>query len=524
MRMELLVLIIGLMIATVLAIGVGDRIRLPYPVLMVILAAAAAFVPGFPEVQIDPELILPLFLPPLLFATALKTSWSLFRIRWRSILLLAVALVVVTTAAVAGAAWLLIPGIGLPAAVALGAMVAPPDPVAVESVSGRVRMPRQLTTVLQSEGLFNDAAAIVIFQAAIGAATAGKNLDAAVVGSFLLGAAGAVLVGLATGWIAKQLTIFITAPLGRSAVTLVVPFAVYLIADELHASGVVAVVVAALEIRRTSHPEAAEERVTSRAFWEVVELLVTGIAFGLVGLEIRQLIQDERTSVGGLLLPALLICVLMFVLRFGWLALLVLPARRRGKGEPPSGMRDVAVLTWCGMRGLATLALALSLPATLDDGSPFPGRSEIVVVSVVVLLGTLVLPGLTLPWLMKVLKMAEGPERVAQSERELAARAQKTALGALQASDLLDGVPKDRVRWVKGRLERLHTELAGSPDYDDDDTDRRNFREWAIAVQAVALDAAREEMIAARAEPGVDLEAADRVMRRLDLRTLLAPE
>ncbi|VXC69982.1 membrane hypothetical protein [Arthrobacter sp. 9V] len=155
--MDQLALIVGLLLATVVAVGLGDRLRLPYPVLMLLLAVGLTFIPGFPEFEISPELILPIFLPPLLFATAQKSSWAVFRVRWRTLLLMAVALVVVSTAAVAGAAWLMVPGIGIPAAIALGAMVAPPDPVAVESVAGRVHMPRRLITVLQSEGLFNDA-------------------------------------------------------------------------------------------------------------------------------------------------------------------------------------------------------------------------------------------------------------------------------------------------------------------------------------------------------------------------------
>ena len=150
--MDQLALIVGLLLATVVAVGLGDRLRLPYPVLMLLLAVALTFIPGFPDLEIPPELILPIFLPPLLFATAQRSSWAVFRVRWRTLIMLAVALVVMSTAVVAGAAWLMIPGIGIPAAIALGAMVAPPDPVAVESVAGRVHMPRRLITVLQSEG------------------------------------------------------------------------------------------------------------------------------------------------------------------------------------------------------------------------------------------------------------------------------------------------------------------------------------------------------------------------------------
>ena len=169
--MEVLLLVVGFMLAAVVLVGVGDRLRLPWPTLMVVLGLAVAFAPGLPDTfALDPDLILPLFLPPLLFATAQRTSWALFRSRWRSIAFLAVALVVATVTAVAATAAALVPGLGLTAAVALGAMVAPPDPVAVavavEAVAGPVRMPRRLLNVLHSEGLFNDATALVVFQAA----------------------------------------------------------------------------------------------------------------------------------------------------------------------------------------------------------------------------------------------------------------------------------------------------------------------------------------------------------------------
>src|SRR3954468_5998290 len=196
------------MLAAVVLVGVGDRLRVPWPALMVVLGIVVAFVPGLPDsFDLDPDLILPLFLPPLLFATAQRTSWALFRARWRSIAFLAVALVVATVAAVAGTAAALVPGIGISAAIALGAMVAPPDPVAVEAVAGPVRMPRRLLAVLQSEGLFNDATALVIFQAAVLATVQGADLSVpGLLLRFVLGAAGAVVLGLVVARVARWVT------------------------------------------------------------------------------------------------------------------------------------------------------------------------------------------------------------------------------------------------------------------------------------------------------------------------------
>ncbi|MFS0717545.1 Na+/H+ antiporter [Arthrobacter sp. 1P04PC] len=523
--MDLLALIIGLLLATVVAVGLGDRLRLPYPVLMLILAVGLTFIPGFPEVDISPELILPVFLPPLLFATAQRSSWAVFRVRWRTLLMLAVALVVVSTAVVAGAAWLMIPSIGIPAAIALGAMVAPPDPVAVDSIAGRVHMPRRLITVLQSEGLFNDAAAIVIFQAAVAASVSGTKLGPDVVLQFALGAALAVGVGIAMGWLTGLITRLVQSMVARSAVTLVVPFAAYILAEELHASGVIAVVVTALEVQRHARPQDAAERITRTAFWDVVELLVTGLAFGLVGLEIRQVIHDEGSAVLGMVGTAAVICVLVFAVRFGWLALMSGLARSSKNTLRPTSAKEVLILTWCGMRGLATLALALALPLTLEDGSPFPARSELLVIACAVLLATLVLPGLTLPWLMRVLKASEDGSVERDAARLLAARAQQAAVAALKDHQLMKELPPEKVALVKEKMTRLHAELLDGSLHNESLGDKRKRgRELAIAVQTIALDAARQEVVAARSEPDMDPEVADRVLRQLDLRTMTMPE
>ncbi|WP_207343266.1 Na+/H+ antiporter [Arthrobacter sp. E3] len=523
--MEQLILIVGLLFATVIAVGLGDKLKLPYPVLMLIMAGAFTFLPGFPDLRINPELILPIFLPPLLFATAQKSSWGVFRVRWRTILLLAVALVAVSTAAVAGAAWLLIPSIGIPAALALGAMCAPPDPVAVESVAGRVHMPRRLITVLQSEGLFNDAAAIVIFQTAVASAMDGHPFGLGVIGSFLLGAALAILVGMLMGWVTGMITRLISSSVARSAVTLVVPFAAYILAEEVHASGVIAVVVTALEIKRHARAEDATERVTRAAFWDVVELLATGLAFGLVALEVREVVNTEGAAIWGMLPLAVAISVLVILIRFLWFGLLALLSRRKDGAPPPTSFKDVVILAWCGMRGLATLALALALPTVLPTGAEFPARHEIIVIACTVLLATLVLPGLTLPLLMRVLKATDDGSGEREATKVLAMRAQEAAVAALRDNGLIKNLPPEKIALVKEKMRRLHAELLdGGLDNEPVEERARRGRELAIAVQTIALDAARSEVLSARNEPGVDPEVVDRLLRQLDLRTMIMPD
>jgi CPA1 family monovalent cation:H+ antiporter len=537
-----LLVVVGAMLATVLLAGAGDRLRLPWPVLLLLLGAGAAFVPGIEAPDIDPELILPLFLPPLLYATAQRTSWALFRLRWRTIAFLAVGLVVVTVAAVAGTL-VALTGIGVAAALAIGAAVAPPDPVAVEAVATPLRVPRRLVATLQSEGLFNDATALVIFQTAVAAAVAGNELGAGGVAlGFLYGAAVAVAVGLVVAWLAGHVLDRLTDVVASNGLTLVLPFAVYLAADALHASGVIAVVVAALQLRQHSDADASEARLTGAAFWNVVEMLVTGVAFALIGLELRIVIGQADRSLGTILAHAGIVCGVVVGVRLLWMGV-ALVSIRAGRPTPaaravPATPGEALVLAWAGMRGLATLALALALPTTLDTGAPFPDRAELVIVACSVLVVTLVGPGVTLPVLVRVLGLREDADVAAEAERGMAARARRAALDELATIDRAAlGVDDEQGEQVldelRARFARMGAALSGDdvprPQDADDDRDvdyrerlarlNRRREQWG-RLQAVALAAARREVVGARSEPGTDPEVADRVLRRLDVRTL----
>ncbi|GAA4379773.1 Na+/H+ antiporter [Paeniglutamicibacter cryotolerans] len=519
--MEFLILLVGLLFGTVLVVGLGERIRLPYPILMLVFSALIAFLPFIPEVHIEPELILPLFLPPLLFAAAQRSSWSIFKLRWRSLVLLAVLLIVATTAVVAGVTWLLVPGIGLPAAIALGAIVAPPDPVAVEAIAGKVHMRRRLITVLQTEGLFNDAMAIVIFQAAVAAMVSGGEVGWEVAPRFLIGAAGAVVLGLAMAWLVGALNRFVPNLVARSATTLVAPYAVYLLAEEVHFSGVVAVVVTALELGRRARPQDSEERLTRTAFWDVVELLTTGVAFGLVGIEMRYILQDEGRNILTFVPGIAAVCTAVVVVRFAWMMGIYKLGGAEKRTRTPGSLKEVLVLTWCGMRGLATLALALALPSTLADGQPLVGRNFIITCASAVLLVTLVAPGLTLPALMRKLKLPNDAAQEEKAERHLARRAERAALEAMKRSPSATHLPLERRQALARRMSSLHTILES--DFQDDPEKMLRIKRILTImddVQREALDSARKEMLAARNEPGADPELVDRVLRRLDLRTV----
>ncbi|TCK22937.1 Na+/H+ antiporter [Pseudonocardia endophytica] len=525
--MEILLLVVGLMLAAVLLVGLGDRLRLPWPALMLVLGVVVASIPGLPDgFELDPDLILPLFLPPLLYATAQRTSWAVFRARWRSILMLAVALVLVTITLVAGTVYVLVPGIAVTAAIALGAMVAPPDPVAVEAVAGSVSIPRRVLAVLQTEGLFNDATALVVFQAAVLATVAGGEISPALLAvRFVAGAVGAVLIGLGVAWVARTVLSRLTDSTGRAALTLVLPFATYLIADELGASGVIAVVVLALQLRARADADEAGERLTTASLWNVVEMLVTGIAFGLIGLDLRQVVEDAGDELPRMLWHAAIVCAVVVVVRALWMTGAWRTVRRRDdpSAAPRTG-REATLMAWCGMRGLATLALALSLPVTTATGAPFPARSELTLIAVSVLVVTLVIPGFTLPWLVRLLGVDAEADAERHAEKQIVLRARRAAAATLEFEQKVQGLPDDVASGMKDKVAKLAAVLSGEPT-SEEDRQRvavlRDTRDRVSAAQAAALSAARAEVLAARREPGVDPHAADRVLHRLDLRTVL---
>jgi CPA1 family monovalent cation:H+ antiporter len=318
----------------------------------------------------------------------------------------------------------------------------------------------------------------------------------------------------------------VTDTVGRSALTLELPFAVYVAAEQVHASGVIAVVVLALEMRSVAAPDESAERLVQRSFWSVVELLVTGIAFGLIGLQLRGVVVAAGSELGRMLLHALAVVGVVFAVRAVWMVGALVSVRTRlddATAAPRTG-REAVVLAWCGMRGLATLALALALPATTDAGADFPARAELVLIATSVLVVTLVVPGFTLPFLVRRLGVAADADAEHAVEQAIATRARAAALATLKADDRVAALPEEVGANLRQRMGRLDGLLRGEPASAEDREQMekvRRYRKISSVAQAEALTAARAEVLAARRERGVDPEAADRVLRRLDLRTVL---
>lgn len=508
--MIILLMLIGLLLATVLVVALGDRTGLPWPALLTILAAGGALIPFTPDFEIPAELILPVFLPPLLWALARRTSWAVIRSQLSTIISLSVLLVFTTIAVLAGVTWLLLPGIGVAAAIVLAAALAPPDPVAVDAVAEPAGIPKRITTTLQTEGLFNDAASIVTFHVALAALVAGTDLSWSE-GALEFGwsVLAAVLLGLLVGRLAAFFTDHVDSVEARNALTWVLPFAVYLGAEQIGASGVIAIVIAAVEL--TSRASiGAEDRLSGHAFWGTVEMLFTGVAFGLIGLNVRQAIEEVGAELWHAVWLGAVLAVVAIAVRFVWLFFSYRVNRRRTRRglHAPLRLPEVVLMTWSGMRGLVTLALVLSIPDSI-----FPFHHEITVIALVVLLLTMVIPGLSLPWLVRRLNLGQGPDAAGDQAREkLVHRARRAA-----ATHLIEkaGLPEEQVDSIRDWISQ---ELAAD---DEQVGNSRRRREQAHHVRIQALHAAQEELLQARREPGVNPAYVDEVLATVD-RMLLA--
>ncbi len=513
------------LLASVITMPLARRTGIPQPVLMTVLGLAMALIPWIPDIALDPELILPLVLPPLIFAVARRASLYYFRANIRSILLLAVALVIVTTTMVATAAQWLLPTVPVAAAVALGALVSPPDPVAAVAVAGSVGLPRRLVSMLESEGLFNDVTAIVIYSLAVEAVVSGDFSVPHALVRFVLSAVLAVVVGIGLGWLNARLAGLLEDPTQQVALNLLVPFAAYALAEEIEGSGVLAVVVCGLYLAdRAADADDVGYRLVGNAFWEIVEILITGVAFGLIGLELATVLKDVGAGWHSMLGDAAVVVGVVVLVRLIWLLPAAWLSKRLSRGEEdvPISWRETVVLWWSGMRGVATVALALGIPLSTHAGNAFPERGRIIFVAFCVVLFTLLVQGLSLPWLVRRLGIDPHLDLREQEERQLWWRAAKAGLVRLGELEEEDRLPLEVVEKLRSRqhdrMARLcpeQYEAEEAAEAKERVSQLRKLRE----VEQELLAASRREMLTARSEPGIDPEVVDQVMRGLDLRS-----
>lgn len=499
--------LLGLFVAAVILAGGARYVGAPYPVFLALGGALLAFLPGAPSFAIPPELALALFVAPVLLDAAYDASLRDLRDNWAPVTSLVVFAVGFTTAAVAVVAHTLIPMMPWAAAIVLGAVVAPPDAVAATAVLRQLQPPHRLLTILEGESLLNDASALLIYRVAVGAVAANGFSVAAVAPTFLLAVIGSVVVGPALGWLAVRVTERVHHVPTSVILQFVSTFAVWMLAEHAGLSGVLTTVCYAIALARTA-PERipARVRVPSYAVWETAVFALNVLAFIFIGLQIRPILEGLEAghrgryfAVAGAVLLTVIIVRLAWHMSFN--AVIRWRHRRLGFHPPRPMLRPTIgsglVISWAGMRGIVTLAAAMALPPA------FPYRDLIVLASFSVVLGTLVIQGLTLKPLLRALALHDGDP----VGRELAA-ARESALRAALASFACDRSPVAEVvrRDFTARL-RCERSTAGAS---------AAARSAHSDIHRGALQAARQAVLAMRAADEIGDDAFHRLEEELD--------
>ena len=531
-------IILGLLLAVAALATLATRLGVPYPILLVLGGSALGFVPGLPSVELDPELVFLLFLPPLLYVSAIFTSWRDFRANIRPISLLAIGLVLMTTFVV-GAVVHTVIGLPWAAAFVLGAIVSPTDAIAATAVAQRLGVPRRIVTILEGESLVNDATGIVAYRVAVAAVVTGAFSIWEAGLQFLVGAAGGVGAGFAVGWLVVWARRHVSEdPSVQNIVSLLTPFVAYLAAEELphslwemlhelyrvpgdlHFSGVLAVVTTGLYLgRKGPYIISSGTRLQGYATWELITFLLNGLIFILIGLQLRSVVEglDEYTA-GQLVSYALLTSLTVILVRMIW----VFPAtyvprwasRRIRERDPSPPWRSVSVIAWTGMRGVISLAAALALPLQTASGVPFPDRDLIIFLTFCVILATLAVQGLSLPLLIRTL----GLEDDHIGEKEETHGRIRIAEAALERLDELideDWVREDTAERIRGLYTYRRNRFASRFEGDPDGVEERSAAYQRLMVEL--LVAQRLRLVTMRDEGSIADEIMHRIERDLDL-------
>jgi Na+/H+ antiporter len=518
---------------------VARRLRVPHPVLLVLAGLALVFVPGLPPVEFDPDTLFLVFVPPLLYWAALTSSVRDFRAQFWPILRFGTLLVLLTIVAVAVVARALNPEFSWPAAFALGAIVSPPDPVAAIAVMRTVGAQRGLATILEGEGLVNDATALVAYRVAVGAAVTGAFSPTRAAVGFILAATGGVAVGLAVGWLLGQVRRRVLgSPVVENTISLLTPFLAYLPAEWLGFSGILSVVAVGLYFSRLGpRIVPAATRVQAESTWVMVQFILESLIFILIGLELPAILRTLGThTLSTLLLYGVLVTATVVGLRIAYTLVAGTLLRQSRRGTPDAGTpscRQAAFLGWAGMRGGDSLVIALALPVTTAAGDPFPARELIIFITFTVILVTLVLQGPTLAPLIRWWGLTESDEtdtEEAHARRVVAEaglrrlrkeaghdgvdRATARALEATYHRRVQRWSARDRAR--HGEEDEDHARLAGI-----DGTRAERVATAYRALRAAMIEEEREALVSLRDQGEIGDHVLRRVQRDLDLETML---
>ncbi len=516
------IVLIALFVAVAGLNAVANWLQLPYPILLVVGGILLALVPGIPTVELDPDLVLVLFLPPLLYSGAFFSDLRAMRANARPLSMLAIGLVLLTTGVVAVLAHEVI---GMPWAVAfvLGAIVSPTDPVAGAEIMRRMSVPRRMLNVIEGESLLNDAVALVAYRVAVAAAVGGTFSFFDASAEFVGGVIGGIAIGLAVGYVIGEIRRRVEEPTTEITISLFTGYAAYLPAHELHCSGVLAAVTAGIYLGFKA-PEliSPQTRLQVFAMWETLIFLLNATLFVLIGLQLPVVVEALENR--PLLEPfgyAALVAATVIGVRFAWMFTLPYVVRvldrRPSQVERRVGPQERTIAAWSGMRGSVSLAAALAVPLTTDSGAPFPDRDLILFITFAVIVVTVVGQGLTLPWLIR--RLGVGDDGGEEEGEELKARlaAAKAALLRLDELELEDWTLNDSVerarRMYRFRKRRFAARAGALEDDDGIEAQSLKYQKMMHAV----FDAQRQELVRLRNEGEISAEVMRRIERELDL-------
>ncbi len=517
-------LLAGLLAAAATLLAAAERVRVPYPILLVLGGLALGFVPEAPRIALPPDLVLVAVLPPLLYGTAFFTPLRELRANVRPISTLAIGLVLTTMLAVAAVAHAAIDGLSWPGAFVLGGVVSPTDPTAATSIAQRLGLPRRLAALIEGESLVNDGTALVAYRYAVAAVVSGAFSLADASGRFVLSVAGGVAIGLAAGFVIRQVRRRLDNPPVEITISILSGYFAYLPANAAGVSGVLAAVTVGIYMGwYTPELTTPQTRVQGIAVWEILFFLLNALLFGLVGLQLPSILDSlSGTSTGTLVYYAVIVTAVVMAARFAWIFsasyLTRLLSSRASDRTSIRPWQSSIVLGWSGMRGAVSLAAALALPLTTDAGTPFPDRDLLIFLTFAVILGTLAVQGLTLPGLIRLLDL-EDDGLAAKEEGKARIRAAEAALERLEELIDEDWVREDTAERLRGlynfRRDRFRSRFDPESDHSVEDRSADYQR-----LRRELLDAERGAVLELRRTGRIDDDVMRRVVRDLDLEDL----
>ncbi|GAB3971379.1 Na+/H+ antiporter [Spirosoma terrae] len=520
--MSSVALVITLLASITALAALAERVRVASPIVLVLAGIAISLIPGLPSVDLKPDIVILIFLPALIFSAAWNTSWADFKANFRPILLLAFGLVLFSTLIVAWATHTFVPGFSWPLAFVMGATVSTTDPIAGTSIIKQMGLPRRVMVILEAESLVNDATGLIVYRYAVAAVTTGQFMILEAGEEFFLVVSGGILIGLCLAWVVKRIhQLTDDTPVVETTLTLLTPFVGYLIAEEMHVSGVLAVLTSGLFLTlRSSEFLSRQAHLQTINVWSVVTFMLNSIVFVLMGLQLRRiLLTTSAYSPIALIGYGALISIAVILARFLW----VFPASylprlfsSKKENHPLFDQKLVTIIGWTGMRGVLSLAVALALPLRLHNGEPFPQRDLIIFFTYCVIFTTLVLQGIILPYLIRWLNI-QPDQQGKQDEIKLRIQLASLAIEHLEANySLSDDISDEALALLKKKYETRIDRLRVHQDGRRSRVNESEIRE-TLRIQLEIIEVERQLATRWRHKGNHDDEVLRTILYELDL-------